>query len=128
MAAIVGFSVIAVMPPDMTVVINLAGVAYKFDRASGTDQGNYVDPEGRFIVGCILATDPQLPAFRVYFRSDADGCRDEVVFEYGDLWTTGAPADLGAYTVTITKSGTTVATIAVPAHYWMARWRWFSAP
>jgi hypothetical protein len=128
MAAIVCFSAIAITPSDMTVVINPAGVDYAFDRANGTDQGDYVDPQGRFTVGCILATNPQLPGFRVYFRSDADGCRDEVVFEYGDPWATGAPADLGAYTATITKSGTTVATIAVPAHYWMARWRWFSAP
>ena len=128
MAAIVCFNAIALMPPDMTAVINVAGVDYTFDRASGADQGNYIDPQGRFTVGSILATNARLPGFRVYFRSDADGCRDELVFEYGDVWATGAPADLGAYTATIAKNGTTVATIAVSAHYWMARWRWCSAP
>lgn len=128
MAAILDFHVLAVMPADMTVVINPCGVDYTFDRANGTDQGCYVDPEGRFTVGCILVTHPQLPGFRVYFRSDDNGCRDEVVFEYGDPWVTATPADLGAYTATITKNGTTIATVSVPAHYWMARWRWFSAP
>src|ERR1700722_3524195 len=128
MAAVLGFNVAGIMPADMTVVINPAGVNYTFDRAKGTDQGCYVDPLGRFTVGCILATNPQLPAFRVYFRSDADGSRDEVVFEDGCRWATGPPADLGAYTATITKNGTTIAAVAVPAHYWMARWRWFSAP
>ena len=73
MAAILDFHVLAVMPADMTVVINPCGVDYTFDRANGTDQGCYVDPEGRFTVGCILVTHPQLPGFRVYFRSDDNG-------------------------------------------------------
>lgn len=128
MAAILDFTVMAVMPADMKVEIDLSGVNYTFDRANGTDQGDYVDPQGRFTVGCILVTNPQLPGFRVYFRSDSDGCRDEVVFEYGDPWVTTTPTDLGAYTASITKNGTIVATVSVPAHYWMARWRWFSAP
>src|SRR5579863_2437103 len=116
------------VPADMTVIINPAGVNYTFDRANGTDQGNYVDPQSRFTVGCILVTNPQIPGFRVYFRSDADGSRNEVVFEYGDPWATGTQTDLGAYTATITEDGTTVATVSVSAHYWMARWRWFSTP
>ncbi len=127
MAAILDFTVSAVTPADMRVEIDLSGVNYTFDRADGADQGDYVDPQGRFTVGCILVTHPQLPGFRVYFRSDGDGCRDEVVFEYGDPWVTATPADLGAYTATITKNRTIIATVSVPAHYWMARWRWFSA-
>jgi len=117
MAAILGFNVMAVMPADMKVEIDLSGVNYIFDRANGTDQGDYVDPQGRFTVGCIMVTNPQLPGFRVYFRSDGDGCRDEVVFEYGDPWATAAPADLGAYTATVVKNGTTIAAVSVSAHY-----------
>ena len=123
MAAILDFAVVAVMPADMAAEISLAGVNYIFDRANGTDQGNYVDPLGRFTVGCILVTNPQLPGFRVYFRSDSDGCRDEVVFEYNDPWITTTPADLPAYTAVITKAGDTCATVNVPAHYWGSRWR-----
>src|ERR1700743_2318956 len=112
MATILCFNVQAIMPPDMTAIISLSGVNYTFDRANGTDQGCYADPAGRFTVGCLLVTNPQLPSFRVYFRSDADCSRDEVVFEYGDPWATTTPVDLGAYTATITKNCTTVATVA----------------
>jgi hypothetical protein len=129
MLIINGFTVVGISDAGMVVTIQLAtGAPIIFDRAHGTDQGSYVDPQGRFTVGCILTTNPLLPGFRVYFRSDADGSRDEVVFEYGDPWATGTPADLGAYTVTITKNGATLASVSVPAHYWMARWRWQSAP
>ena len=38
---------------DMTAIINPGGVNYTFDRANGTDQGSYVEPNGRFTVGCI---------------------------------------------------------------------------
>ncbi len=98
MAAVLGFNT-GIMPADMTVVINPAGVNYTLIGRCCTDQGCYVDPLGRFTVGCILATNPQLPAFRVYFRSDADGSRDEVVFEYGDPWATGTPAQISAPTL-----------------------------
>lgn len=70
----------------------------------------------------------------MFFRSDADGLRDEVVFELGDLRTTpaagvsGGPFNMPAYSVSIVKAGVTLATISVPKHYWRSRWRWQSAP
>src|SRR5215471_10650191 len=122
MAAIVDFTVAAVMPVDITAVINRAGVDYIFDRANGTDLGCYVDPQGRFEVGCVLVTNTQLPGFRVYFRSDADGCRDEVVFEYGNIWDSTPLPNLPAYRVTVTR-GSNVGTFSIPQHVLHARWR-----
>ena len=104
-----------------------SGGTYTFDIANGTDQGVYVDPRGNFRQDSILVTNRALPNFRVYFRPDLDSSRDEVVFEAGDPLI-ATPADLGAYTVTIVKNGSVLATVSVPAHYWFSRWRWQSAP
>lgn len=98
-----------------------------FDPTHGTNLGNYTDPQGRFVQGCVLCTDPAMPGFRVYFRSDTNGARDEVVFEYGDPLATTV-ADMAGYTATISKAGVTLATISVPQHFWFGRWRWQSAP
>lgn len=95
--------------------------------SNGTDQGVYVDPRGHFRQDSFLVTNRDLPNFRVYFRPDLDSNREEVVFEAGDPLVT-MPVDLGAYTATIAKDGTVLATVAVPAHYWFSRWRWQSAP
>jgi hypothetical protein len=66
--------------------------------------------------------------WRVYFRPEADGSREEVVVEYGILAYPGNPTNVGAYTATITKGGKTLATINVPVHFYFSRWRWQSAP
>ena len=106
--------------------ITIGGQSHVFAQEGATDLGDYVCEH--FTQHCYLATCGTLPAFRVYFRPDADGGREEVVFELGEIWPTQAPAALGAYTATITKDGTTLATISAPAHYYFSRWRWQSAP
>ncbi len=81
----------------------------------------------------------------VFFRPDADGSRQEVVVEYGTFYDFSAsppklsdggtlaggdiPVHIFApYTAIISSSGTTLATLVVPNHWWRARWRWQSAP
>jgi hypothetical protein len=66
--------------------------------------------------------------WRVYFRPEADGSRQEVVVEYGILAYPGNPTNVGPYTATITQRGKMLATINVPIHFYFSRWRWQSAP
>jgi hypothetical protein len=120
--------VVSAPSTGMQAVIQPAtGAAVTFDRAQGIDQGSYVDPQGQFTQGCILVTNAALPGFRVYFRSDTNGLRDEVVFERADVWAT-APTNMGAYTATIVKNGVTIGTLSVPHHDWGTVTRWQSAP
>lgn len=97
-----------VFPPvatgEVATIRFATGQTYIFNVANGTDQGVYVDPRGHFRQDSILVTNPQLPNFRVYFRPDLDGGREEVVFEAGDPLVT-TPVDLGAYTATIIANG-----------------------
>ena len=71
----------------------------------------------------------------VFFRPDADGTRHEVVVEFGgwDFQTSPptplvTPAHFPAYIAEIRQGAEVLATVAVPAHWWMTRWRWQSAP
>ena len=116
-----------VAAPTLTAVITYNGNNYQFNQTSGTNLGNYTDPQGRFVQCCISATNTALPGMTVFFRSDANGLRDEVVFEYGNLWVTTQPTNMAAYTATIAKGGITLATFSVPQHFWFSRWRWQSA-
>lgn len=118
------------------------GSSLTFDQAQATDIGDYVGPFVR--QRCLRQV---LGPWVVDFRPDADGSRDEIVFEYGslyDLSLVGTKAASGAnpkvaggytpaeitqpYTATIHKNGAVVATISVPRHWWSSRWRWQSAP
>ena len=58
-------------------------MSHVFTQEDGTDLGAYVDPQGRFVQHCIAARCDTLPDFTVMFRPDADGTREEVVFEFG---------------------------------------------
>ena len=125
-----GATATATVPaPDLVAIINYNGSNYSFAKSAGTDLGDYTDPQGRFVHDCIVATNPGLPSFKVFFRSDkqAGATRDEVVFELGDMFTTPTPFNMTAYTATILKAGATVATLPVPQHFWHSRWRWQSA-
>ena len=122
-------------PPEVTppttgraATILIGGQSHVFAQEGGTDLGAYVDPQGRFTQHCIRATNPALPAFSVMFRPDADGTREEVVFELGAIWTMDALANLGAYTAVISKDGTELARVEAPKHNYYGRWRWQSAP
>ena len=62
----------------------------------------------------------------VMFRRDRGSDRAEVVFELGRV-RSGEPAHLGVYQARIYRGSTQLASVAVPEHYWSARWRWRSA-
>jgi hypothetical protein len=113
----------------LSVEIEVAdGTIHVLFESRGIDLGDYADPHGSFIQHCILTTHSQMPGFRVMFRRDDDGSRDEVVFEHGDT-TVGATAfNMTAYTATILRGEVVLARIEVPEHYWYSRWRWQSAP
>lgn len=113
--------------PDMTATVTYNGTNYVFKRSSGADLGDYVDPQGRFTQGCILAPRMMAMPFRVYFRSDKQpgADRDEVVFELGDIF--DVPVNMTAYQVVIAKGTTMLAVIDVRTHGWHKRWRWQSA-
>jgi len=117
-------------PAFLRAAINYNGQTYTFDETCGTDLGDYTDPQGRFVQGCIRTTNSGLPAVVVMFRRDkqAGADRSEVVFELGDMFTTATPFNMTAYTATITKGDATLAVISAPKHYWHSRWRWQSTP
>ena len=111
----------------LTATITIGGMSYPFHEVDGTDLGDYQDPLGAFTQHCIRAVNPGLPDFRTYFRNDADGSRNEVVFELGSIFS-GTPANMASYTAVITRDdGTVLATFNVPRHDWFSRWRWYSA-
>jgi hypothetical protein len=120
---------------DLDIALDFGGGSVAvFAGANAVDQGDFV---GEFVrQKCYVAKNPAFPDWRVYFRVDADtngkriegaGARDEVIVEYGRA-TAGTPTHVQvAYTATINKVGTAIATYAVPKHWWYARWRYQSA-
>ena len=122
-------------PPDPTpptdklrAVIDYEGRAYIFDEIAGTDLGDYHEPGGNFVQGCIVVTHPDIVGFAVHFRPDRGGIpRDEVVFSLGLIFDC-VPANMGSYIATIGRGSTTLAVIEAKAHNWNARWRWQSWP
>ena len=105
------------------VVTLSTGQAVTYDPATGTDLGNYTDPQGRFgPQRCIKVTSPAVPYLVALFRPDMDGSRDEIVFEYGDIWASTAP-DLLNYTADIYKGGVKIRTYTVARQWFHSRWR-----
>jgi hypothetical protein len=102
------------------------GTSRTFSQAAAKDAGDYV---GRFVrQKCFIAREDE---WTVFFRPDADRSRDEVVVERGLIYL--APGQqpthiLEPYTATIFKDGRQIAEVTVPRHWWLARWRWQSAP
>ena len=102
------------------------GTSRTFSQAAAKDAGDYV---GRFVrQKCFIAHEDE---WTVFFRPDADRSRDEVVVERGLIYL--APGQqpthiLEPYTATIFKDGKQIADVTVPRHWWLARWRWQSAP
>lgn len=106
-------------------VITLNGATYEFREDQGNDLGDFSPGFAPFTQRCVRATAYGCP-ITVFFRPDRNSDRAEVVFELGQLFG-GTPANLGAYSAVISRGAETLATIAVPAHYWFSRWRWQSA-
>ena len=120
-------------PPPSTVplaplraTVNIQGTTYIVDESLATNLGSYNSLAGGFTQTC-KRFDIAALGLSVFFRSDTDGKRDEVVFELGRLFYKTPMANLGPYTVTILRGQSTLATITVPNHYWFSRWRWQSA-
>jgi hypothetical protein len=119
-----------IVPPATTgrsVVIEIGGTTHTFNQYDGLDMGDYVDPAGRFTQLCTRCTNAALPAFTVWFRPDADGLREEVVFELGHIWPATPAANLGAYVAYIYKDDVQLTRVDVPHHNYFGRWRWQSA-
>src|SRR6187399_1636767 len=115
----------------LAVVIRAASGETVYEEAGAENLGDYVDPGGMFTQHCYRAPrqDDALPGLTVWFRPDADGSRQEVIFELGvPLVASLTPVNLGEYEAEIWDGDELVATIAVPSHPWYARWRWQSAP
>lgn len=108
----------------LSVRIELADGVHEFDSARGKVLGDYTGPG--FVQQNIAVRDAKIP-LTVYFRPDRNSDRQEVVFEWGDVLK-GPARHLDAYTATIAQGGKELARIDVPAHYWLSRWRWQSAP
>ena len=110
---------------DLSVTLDFGGgKVAKF--SGGIDMGDFV---GEFVrQRCFLATDPAFPDWRVMFRPDVDGKRDEVVVEYGRSAGATPVNRLEPYTAKIMRGSAVVATETVPIHGWYQRWRWQSTP
>lgn len=112
--------------PRLKAAVNVAGRIYEFREELGQDLGDYAAPGGSFVQRCIRAEIANFP-MSVFFRPDRAGNRVEVVFELGRVFSQN-PANLGAYSVVISRGDQVLARIDVPQHYWFSRWRWQSAP
>ena len=126
------FAVVAATgPPPVGLVLTVAidsGVTAQFTEAGGVPLPPYVDPQGRFTMTNTMATNPAIPNMTVYFRRNTDGSCEHSICELGNPLVTAQPANLGAYTATISKGGATLQTISVPQHFWFSRWRWPQSP
>jgi hypothetical protein len=102
------------------------GTSRTFSQDSAKDAGDYV---GQFVhQRCFVV---QADEWTVFFRPDADGSRDEIVVERGLLRLVPGQNPthiLEPYGATILKDGRRIAELSVPRHWWLARWRWQSAP
>jgi hypothetical protein len=110
----------------LTVELSLDGQSYPFAESDAVDIGSYADPAGRFTMTCRrIECGPTLPDFRIDFRRVPGWCC--VVFERSNGLLASEPTNWGAHTVQI-LDGQRLEEIALPAHYWAARWRWQSGP
>ncbi len=112
--------------PALKAEVTIAGRTYEFREETGQDLGDYTPPSQTFIQRCVRSEAANFP-LTVFFRPDRNSDRVEVVFELGRVFSQ-APANLGAYTVVISRGAQVIARVDVPEHYWFARWRWQSSP
>lgn len=122
----VGSAYAQAAPEPLSAVITISGKTYEFREQAGQDLGDYIGTVGKFTQRCVRCEVAGFP-LSVYFRPDRNSDRVEVVFELGRVFS-ATPANLGAYTVVISRGAQTLARVDVPEHYWFARWRWQSSP
>ncbi len=111
-------------PQNLKVEVILAGKKFIFRQEDGASLGDFTSVVGGFTQACVRVRVAGCP-LTVFFRPDRQSERAEVVFELGGVFNT-APANLGAYTVMISRGTAVLATVNVPKHYWFSRWRWQS--
>ena len=99
-----------------------------FAAADGEELDPYTDPQGAFVQRNIRIVHPDLPDMTVWYRPDAEGAREEWVFELGPAFAS-PQSNMPAYSVTITCANGDEVTLEAPSgHYWFGRWRWQSSP
>lgn len=111
----------------MSAVVIYNGIEVLYTQQQATDIGNYYDPDGAFVQGCLVSYNVLLPSLVVMFRPDLDSNRREIIFELGDMYST-TPFNMTTYGVEIYDNHVLLTTIQVPLHYNFTRWRWQSAP
>lgn len=109
----------------LRVTLTISGQTYEFKEENGQDLGDFTSTIGNFTQRCIRCEVANFP-LTVYFRPDRGSDRVEVVFELGRIFS-ATPANLGAYSVTITRGAQTLTRVDVASHYWFSRWRWQSS-
>ena len=107
-------------------VVTIGTQTFEYREENGRDLGDFVSTIGGFTQRCVRV-DVSGSALSVFFRPDRNSDRVEVVFELGRLFNS-TPANLGSYTVAISRGSQLLTTVNVPAHYWLSRWRWQSTP
>ncbi len=111
---------------SLKAVVSIGGRSFEFREDAGQDLGDYAPPSASFVQRCVRTELPNFP-LSVFFRPDRNSSRVEVVFELGRVFSQ-TPINLGAYAVVISRGSQVLARVDVPEHYWLARWRWQSAP
>jgi hypothetical protein len=105
------------------VTLNLGSSVLTFTDSDGVDMGDYV---GEFVhQQCRMVVNGN---WRVFFRPDRDGKRDEIVIEYGRSTVGPINHVTLPYTATVTKLGSPLASFTVNRHWWGGRWRFQSSP
>ena len=103
------------------VTIQTTNGTYEFLKSEAEDRGDFHSPAG-FTQKNLCDTNPGLQYFTVCFRPDANGSRDEVVFEYGEFRMT--PVKTGAYTARFYNGSSLLDSEEVTDHQFYQRWRW----
>lgn len=125
-AAINEADLVQAIPSASSMILTLVladGTSLTFAQADAVDIGDFV---GEFVhQRCLEVVNGN---WRVHFRPDADGSRDEIVVEYGRTFDGPLTHITSPYTATVAKGGAVLATLTIPVHWWQGRWRWQSAP
>lgn len=104
------------------VVITYQGADHVFLKSEAEDRGDFHSPAG-FTQKNLCDVADSLPHMTVCFRPDANGGRDEVVFEYGTF--KEVPVRLTGYTASFYSGETSLGMVTVSKpHTFYQRWRW----
>lgn len=121
-----GISVAQTAAPTLKATVTHAGKIYEFKEENGQDLGDFVSTIGKFTQRCIRSEVADFP-LTIFFRPDRNNDRVEVIFELGRVFSI-TPANLGAYSVVLSRGDTVLSRVEIAAHYWFSRWRWQSSP